>query len=192
MASIKDLQIILLLSGKRKSGKDYISAKLTGLLNDTCTLIRISGPLKKKYADINNLNYEELLTDNGYKETYRKQMIIWSDEIRKTDPGYFCKVACEEAIPKKIWIVSDIRRKTDINWFQSNYGKMVKKVRIIADDDVRKQRGWKFTKGVDDAESECDLDDYNDWDLIISNNNSSDFENGIGKILTLINESIQG
>lgn len=43
-----------------------------------------------------NLNLKELLSDGPYKEKYRKDMITWSDEVRKQDYGYFCKVAMEK------------------------------------------------------------------------------------------------
>lgn len=49
---------------------------------------------------------------------------------------------------KPLWIVSDIRRKTDIEWFKQNYGEKVKIIRITAGDEVRKQRGWVFTEGT--------------------------------------------
>lgn len=32
------------------------------------------------------------------------------------------------------------------------------------------QRGFSFTSGIDDAESECGLDAVEDWDLTIKNN----------------------
>lgn len=35
---------------------------------------------------------------------------------------------------------------------------------------IRESRGFKFTPGVDDGASECDLDDVTDWDLVIRNN----------------------
>jgi phosphomevalonate kinase len=43
--------------------------------------------------------------------------------------------------------VSDARRKTDLQWFRENFGSAVKTVRVVADDDVRKERGWQFTTG---------------------------------------------
>lgn len=51
------------------------------------------------------------------------------------------------ALQKQIWLVSDIRRKTDIKWFKDTYGDKVKTVRISANDNVRQQRGWMYTKG---------------------------------------------
>lgn len=94
---------------------------------------------------------------------------------------------CNIVAPHKpIWIISDIRRKTDIRWFKETYGTKIKTLRMTADVSTRKERGWKFTNGVDDVTSECDLDDYKDWDLKISNNNQEELDDGIERILGLI------
>jgi len=45
-------------------------------------------------------------------------------------------------------------------------------VRVQADESVRAQRGWLFTPGVDDAESECGLDSVDSWDYVINNNST--------------------
>lgn len=68
--------------------------------------------------------------------------------------------------------MSDIRRKTDIEFFK-NENFNIKTIRIEANDDVRQSRGWKFQQGVDDVQSECDLDDYANWDFILNNNGAS-------------------
>lgn len=44
--------------------------------------------------------------------------------------------------------------------------------------------------GVDDAPSECDLDDFNQWDLIISNNNSEESEEALNTVLDFLNKAI--
>ncbi|XP_060525629.1 phosphomevalonate kinase [Cylas formicarius] len=176
-------RIVLLLSGKRKSGKDYICDKIKQKYK-VCEVIRISGPLKRLYAEHHQLDYNELLSDGPYKEKYRLDMINWSDHVRHKDYGYFCRAACEEAAPNEVWIISDVRRKTDIKWFRENY-RNVKTIRIAADVETRAKRGWKFCKGVDDVISECDLDDFDDWDLKLSNNNNEECEKSIEAILCL-------
>lgn len=132
---------------------------------DKCCVIRISEPIKSHWAKENNLDLQQLMSCDDYKEKHRKAMINWSDEVRNRDPGYFCKAACEKgclfinsscricywcfAAPvKQIWIVSDVRRKSDVEWFKDNYGERVKLVRIKADENVREKRGWKFTEGL--------------------------------------------
>lgn len=65
--------------------------------------------------------------------------------------------------------MSDVRRITDIKWFKETYKDIVRTIRINADDDTRSSRGYVFKAGIDDGPSECDLDDYKRWDLIINN-----------------------
>lgn len=75
---------------------------------------------------------------------------------------------------KSIVIVSDIRRQTDIKYFTEQFqrGNMLL-IRIEATDETRKSRGWVFKEGVDDVQSECDLDGFTGWDLTVQNNTNS-------------------
>ncbi|XP_044744231.1 phosphomevalonate kinase [Coccinella septempunctata] len=178
-------KIIVLISGKRKCGKDFVAEKLRSILLDKCTIVRISAPIKKYYAEKCGISLEELLSDGPSKEKVRLEMINWSEKMRSQDPGCFCRSACENAELCPIWIVSDIRRRTDLEFFKKSYGNKIKTVRINAAEDIRKARGWIFTKGVDDVASECDLDKYSNWDLEIRNEGS---EQEILKILELLNK----
>ncbi|XP_013183683.1 phosphomevalonate kinase [Amyelois transitella] len=162
-------RIILLFSGKRKSGKDYLTDNLQKILTDRCEIIKISRPIKSHWAKEKNLNLNELLCDTQYKELYRLDMIRWSEDMRDKDYGCFCREACQNAADRPIWIVSDIRRKTDIRWFKETYGDIIRTIRIEADETTRVLRGYQFQPGVDDFPSECDLDDYYYWDLLINN-----------------------
>lgn len=152
--------------------------------SEEAQIIRISEPIKSTWAKEKNLNLAELLSDGPYKEKYRKDMIIWSDEMRAKDYGIFCRAA-SETICKPVVIVSDIRRKTDIKWFRETFGEKVKLIRIKCNDDVRLVRGWKFQEGVDDIQSECDLDDWADWDLVIENEGPQGTSDIIDKITKL-------
>lgn len=77
-------------------------------------------------------------------------MIKWGEDIRHSDPGYFCRhaIAQSNANSKKMWIVSDARRKTDIEFFHSHFPSITHTIRIHALDEVRKQRGWNYTEGI--------------------------------------------
>ncbi|XP_018570025.1 phosphomevalonate kinase [Anoplophora glabripennis] len=178
--------IILMFSGKRKSGKDFICEKLKMILEEKCAIIRISAPLKCSYAETHNLDIKELMSDGPYKEKYRLDMIKWSDKIREEDPGYFCKKACDDAEIKPVWIVTDIRRKSDIKWFKETYKDKIKTVRISAELETRKNRGWIFQNGVDDVASECDLDDWVKWNLEVKNDSEEELEDAIEKILNFV------
>ncbi|XP_062367546.1 phosphomevalonate kinase isoform X2 [Cinclus cinclus] len=180
-------RVVLLLSGKRKSGKDFVAEELRSRLGpDVCTILRLSGPLKEQYA---------------------KDMIRWGEEKRQTDPGFFCRAAVEGAL-QPVWVVSDTRRLSDVEWFRDAYGDVVQTVRVVATEETRKRRNWVFVTvgargfgsrppplgsvvmmgdtdrhiltilgeplgsvlpGVDDAESECGLDQGVAFDWVISN-----------------------
>lgn len=87
-------------------------------------------------------------------------------------------------------IVSDIRRKTDIQFFNDNKYNILT-IRIQASDDTRIQRGWKFVAGIDDVPSECDLDDYDKWDYHISNDANDDNEIFLNKLIDIVRKAIE-
>ena len=68
--------LIVMISGKRKSGKDFVASKLYKYFGEDVSIIRLSAPLKKAFATENNLDYENLLTSGMYKELYRKVIVI--------------------------------------------------------------------------------------------------------------------
>ncbi|XP_033121816.1 phosphomevalonate kinase-like, partial [Anneissia japonica] len=140
----------------------------------TSCIIRLSAPLKEQFALENGMDFTELLSSSEYKESCRSKMILWGEEKRNENPSIFCELATKDKHDTPVWIVSDARRKTDILYFRKKYPDVVKTVRITADMDVRQSRGFSFVKGVDDAESECGLDDIRDWDFTITNNGGTD------------------
>ncbi|KAK6179776.1 hypothetical protein SNE40_012060 [Patella caerulea] len=164
--------VVLVFSGKRKSGKDYVTDLLQKRFGEiNCSIMRLSAPLKSQYAKDHNLDYEKLLDASDYKEKYRKDMIRWGEEQRLQDPGYFCRLTTSgEDSKKPVWIISDARRKPDIEYFKMNHSQVTRTIRVEAEDSIRIKRGFVFTEGVDDAESECGLDENINWDYIIDNN----------------------
>ncbi|XP_050098450.1 probable phosphomevalonate kinase [Anopheles aquasalis] len=180
-------RIVLLVSGKRKCGKDYLSDALLKRLGlDSAQILRISEPIKRHWATQKGLNLGELLGDGAYKENYRKEMIIWSDEQRRQDYGVFCREACR-MMNREICIISDVRRRTDIQFFHETFERCrIRTLRIEASDDTRTGRGWLFESGVDDVPSECDLDDFNEWDLRIDNNGQDDTTTILEQLVALV------
>lgn len=162
-------RLVLLFSGKRKSGKDFVTEALQSRLGaDICAILRLSSPLKEQYAQEHGLNFQRLLDASTYKEAYRRGMILWGEEKRQADPGFFCRKVVE-GVSQPVWLVSDTRRMSDIQWFREVYGPVTQTVRVVASEQSRQQRGWVFTSGVDDAESECGLDDFGDFDWVVEN-----------------------
>lgn len=167
---------VFLFSGKRKCGKDFITDILLERIGTKAVIIKISAPIKSHWAEVKGLSLEHLMSANEYKEKYRHEMVVWSEAVRDKDPGYFCRQAVKmnNAQEKPIWIVSDVRRRTDIAWFRQEYGNAVRTIRVTTDEDIRIKRGYKFTPGVDDMATECDLDEVKEWDWTISNNGNDE------------------
>uniref|UniRef100_A0A8C3IRL2 Phosphomevalonate kinase n=1 Tax=Chrysemys picta bellii TaxID=8478 RepID=A0A8C3IRL2_CHRPI len=137
-------RLVLLLSGKRKSGKDFVAEEIQNRLGpDVCAILQLSGPLKEQYAKEHGLDFQRLLDASDYKETYRQDMIRWGEEKRNTDPGFFCRIVVE-GVTQPVWVVSDTRRLSDVEWFQDVYGSTVQLVRVVATEETRKRRNWVF------------------------------------------------
>ncbi|XP_034021199.1 phosphomevalonate kinase [Thalassophryne amazonica] len=162
-------ELVLVFSGKRKSGKDYVTDLIQKRLGaDVCCILRLSEPLKQQYAEEHGLDLNLLLGSGSYKEQFRADMIQWGEARRREDPGFFCRPATRAA-QQPVWVVSDARRTSDLQWFWDKFPRQTRCVRVQSSEVARRQRGWSFTAGVDDAESECGLDSGVEYDWIILN-----------------------
>ena len=85
-----------------------------------------------------------------------------------------------------IWIICDIRRYTDIDFFQKYFPDYLLLVRIEASSDTRQKRGWIFTSTIDDSESECQLDKNVQWSFVLSNNDSDSFDEQMNNLIKMI------
>ena len=178
-------KLILLFFGKRKSGKDYVTDFLHSRLNsqlncDISVIVRLSGPLKRLYAQNHGLDFAQLLSSSSYKEKYRLPMIQWSEELRNRDPGYFCRAAIKDSAQSanSVWIVSDCRRSTDLAFFEREYPGKTLKVKVTANEETRMKRGFRFMEGVDDKQSECGLDHVTEKDIHFIIHNDDDNQQG--------------
>ncbi|XP_061885814.1 phosphomevalonate kinase isoform X2 [Entelurus aequoreus] len=135
---------------------------------DVCCVVRLSAPLKQQYAQEHGLDLDQLLGPGLYKERYRSDMIRWGEARRQQDPGFFCRLATRGTW-QPVWVVSDARRLSDLQWFRTHFPQQTRCVRVKSSEETRKQRGWSFTSGVDDAESECGLDSGVHFDWTVTN-----------------------
>ncbi|KAI6200124.1 Phosphomevalonate kinase [Aphelenchoides besseyi] len=169
----KASNVVVCFSGKRKSGKDFVSFRLHDLLKSrkfSTTVRGISYPLKEEYAQIHNLDAERLKTDSDYKEHVRLSMVEFGEKIRREDPTYFCRRAIEsvpDLVSMDMVIISDCRRPSDLQYFRSNFNSFL--IRIDCSEETRQKRGFVWTAGIDDAETECALDEVDNWDLRLLN-----------------------
>ncbi|XP_036199815.1 phosphomevalonate kinase isoform X7 [Myotis myotis] len=146
---------------------------------DVCAVLRLSGPLKEQYA-------QRLLDASAYKEAYRRDMILWGEAQRQADPGFFCRKVVE-GVCQPVWLVSDTRRLSDVQWFREAYGSVTQTVRVVASEQSRQQRGWAFTPGVDDGESECGLDNFGDFDWVVENDGDEQrLEEQLGNLIGFV------
>ena len=174
-------KLIIGFSGKRKSGKDYITSKLVETLGERCTVITLSKPIKSHFAALYSMNLTEMMSSSAYKEQRRQEMVKWGEDQRAQNPFVFCESIAKEAegSGKEIWIVSDLRRRTDVKYFEKycqDNGIQLKLIRVNCDEETRGERGWVFTEGIDDAETECDLDPFNSWDVVVDNSKNDNLE----------------
>ncbi|KAL5108767.1 Phosphomevalonate kinase [Taenia crassiceps] len=156
------------ISGKRKCGKDYFATFLRNeiqeRLGQTAAIIHISGPIKRAFAEEHHLELQELMSSSAYKENFRRQMVRWGESLRRKDPTVFCRKALEYLMQDSLFkpafvIVADCRRPTDLEYFSSlSKGTPILHLRILASPITRRARGWIYTSGIDDAETECALD----------------------------------
>ncbi|VDM23768.1 unnamed protein product, partial [Hydatigera taeniaeformis] len=156
------------ISGKRKCGKDYFATILRNevqeRLGQTASIIHISGPIKRAFAEEHHLELQELMSSSAYKEDFRRQMVRWGEALRRKDPTVFCRKSLEYLIKDSFFkpafvIVADCRRPTDLEYFSSlNRDFPLLHLRVSASPVTRRARGWIYTSGIDDAETECALD----------------------------------
>lgn len=104
-------------------------------------------------------------------------MIPWGENKRKQDASYFAKLVMKDNVATDILIISDARRKTDLSFFKSlsttqNSSFKCISIRVEASVEARKSRGYQYTEGIDDADSECGLDHVSaggGWDFVVRN-----------------------
>ncbi|VDN89806.1 unnamed protein product [Brugia pahangi] len=164
--------VVICLSGKRKCGKDFVGSLLANRLERIGYKVIVCGisyPLKEEYAQLNGIDAERLKYDAQYKEIYRQDMISWGEGIRSNDSGYFCRKVLAKANSVDVLIVTDCRRLSDVEFFKIHCGPRLRLLRIETTLPVREMRGFVFIKGIDDQMTECGLDDYADWDIVITN-----------------------
>lgn len=55
------------------------------------------------FGQEHGLNFQRLLDASTYKEAYRRDMILWGEEKRQADPGFFCRKVVE-GVSQLVWV----------------------------------------------------------------------------------------
>ena len=186
--------VIIMISGKRKSGKDFVASALKTRINATIPnskvfITHVALPIKSEWAKRHSLSLEDLQSTSGYKEIHRKAMVAWGEEQCAKDRFVFCKL-CSEGLPRGervVWIIADCRRPHDLEYFRARIvSERTLTIRVTADVATRESRGFVFTKGIDDAGTECGLDEFTGWDYVIRNDASEDFAKELSHIISKV------
>jgi phosphomevalonate kinase len=83
-----------------------------------------------------------------------------------------------------IWIICDARRRSDLDFFRTHFDERLLLIRIEATDATRMKRGWTFTSGIDDAQSECQLDTDVQWSFVFHNDHDEEFAEQLDRLVT--------
>lgn len=169
--------IVIFLSGKRFSGKGEASKIIKQIMDENdknAKITSFSYCLKKKFCELNGLDFERFITDQKYKDTYR-------DELTKyyylNNPLIFAEYLENEINNDKtnnVFIVDDLRcRYIQLPYLLNKYKDKwnIKVIRINSTEENRTKRGW-FKSSYDDDPCENNFDDYDKFDNIINNDNT--------------------
>jgi len=157
-------QVLLLISGKRASGKDFLCKEIGKHLRPILAVQKFSigDVVKRTYAEQNGIKLS-LFKNRKFKDEHREGLSRLSTQLT---PGY-----CEQLILKKIryckdpiMMITDIRTQSNLEYFKSQFSPSLS-IRISASDDVRTDVGWVYNPAIDDSFLECDLDKNENWDL---------------------------
>lgn len=116
------MKLVIALTGKSKSGKDYLCTKLLSYLKGKCSRYAFADSLKALYAERQNITLNDLELN---KELHRQNLIDLSEkELKVKDKAYFGRNFCNY-IDKKIngldvVILSDMRYHAEL-FFTEGY-----------------------------------------------------------------------
>jgi len=161
--------MIILVHGKRCTGKDYIIMLLEHLLGDNSKHYHITAfadAVKRKVAAQYNLDYEKLIGKYSYKQKYRDLIIDCAESHkRKYGKWWWAKKSADSWMDggksactrTKHLIVTDLRFVDELKYMQK-FGKAHKQKVIVlgitAAESLRREFGWTPDPEIDEHESE--------------------------------------
>lgn len=172
----KKKQLFILISGKRAGGKDYCAKKLSQAalaLDPPIGMSRVAmGDWSKRlYAEENKIDFDRLMNDREFKEQHRAGITRLYEEKISQDRGFFHKkalAACNE-FGTQVILITDARVPFDVAFFEQNADCIT--LRIHADDETRKLRGWDGPNDKDNHDTETGLDNHK-FDLFVDTSNN--------------------
>uniref|UniRef100_A0ACB8G7B3 Uncharacterized protein n=1 Tax=Sphaerodactylus townsendi TaxID=933632 RepID=A0ACB8G7B3_9SAUR len=180
-------RLVLLFSGKRKSGKDFVAEELQ---SREVSILCVSALVDLSEVptwipavcqpEEHGLDFERLLDASNYKEMYREDMIRWGEEKRQIDPGFFCRIVVE-GVQQPIWMEMT-RLGLPVR------SRVVSKILIK---EVWSKVCFAGVVRIDDAESECGLDQGVAFDWVVTNDGDQlSLEAQLEKLLQFIHGAL--
>ncbi|XP_066910277.1 uncharacterized protein [Clytia hemisphaerica] len=174
--NVKQPKALVLISGKRASGKDYIANKINVALQQANLNVHraaLGNINKELYAESVGIDVNRLLTDRAFKERHRIAMIQHHANKNEEDPEWCVKEVMSKAETSDILLLSDLRTLENLAWFQKQ-GIPTALIRINASDEARRKRGWEACDVKDNLKTEVDLDEFTGWTAFWDNSDGTD------------------
>jgi len=192
--------MIILISGKRFSGKDTFAKVLKNILcaklpQKTIKISHFADHLKCKFAKVNDLDLSQLMINGPYKNKHRAKLIEFAQDAKMSDQNIWVKSLTKFITEQNvdITIVPDLRFKHELNEIL-NFGtnpdtlNVVVTIRMQSSTTIRESRGWAFDEKIDGHISEVELDNFEYFDFVVGNH-TNNLEN-IGAVAMNIVEKI--
>tara|TARA_B100001250_G_C19799168_1_gene790141 strand:+ start:48 stop:656 length:609 start_codon:yes stop_codon:yes gene_type:complete len=177
--NLRDIELTIGICGQRLSGKDYIAdliSKEAGFKKRS-----LAHPIKQEYCKFMGVPIETLYTQGERKELHRLSLITLGAIRRAQHIDWWCE-ALHNKSQNEIVIISDMRFKNEVEYFQNNSSKFLL-FEVTADDSSLKSRGWKESF-ADSTSTETERYEFQpSISETIQNNNKSDTTNIVKELL---------
>lgn len=164
MSIIRPQRIVILVAGRRYSGKDTAADMIASIMG--AQRGAFADELKREYAIRSGADVSRLRSDAAYKEQHRQALIDMATAARSVEPTIWARL-CAEHHPVHLLVVSDYRFANEREYFKSE-GYRVITIRIDATDETRRSRGW-VPSSIDADPSETG-EGLEPWTAAIRNN----------------------
>jgi phosphomevalonate kinase len=202
-------QLLLLVSGKMGSGKDFICNKLFETLSSRTTtdsavqikLFRIGNVTKCLYGKKFNVSVDRLINDREFKETHRRGLTDLYEELRSQDEMFEVNEVCAQMKNTEcnIACVVDLRMQYELEAFRSRVPtSQIIHVKIVTSNEARVRRSCESNNQTESSHvTEIDLDGivpdlifHNDLDCYSLGGVSTSKVNIIHSFMSLIQSEI--
>lgn len=162
---------VILISGRQGAGKTTLASALAKRLG--APVVKFADPIYKMHNAVWAIMREVLDTDKSMIDGQLLQYLgtDWGRKRFGEDVWVWALARRMLASKSDVFIVDDLRFRSEAENLEGclPLGTMVYRVRLNADEGIRKMRAQKWR---DDTthQSEVDLDNYDKWDLVIDTN----------------------